>query len=246
MSLKNREAINNKRKLRNSLIISIILILLSCFLLFRHFINNEYIKKINAGEYDSSLEKSLLFPNIPQSYIPHYNMANAAYERGDYDEAIHEYQVALGLFPTHPNECKIRINLALSLLKKIDFNDLTSESKVENAVKILLSAREYLTEENCANAEDDSGHNEESEELKKYIDELLSQLLSDSSNESDNSNNDQDSNDDNNQQHSSSGREDQIQQQLQQQMQEALQEQNQAQQDYESMTQDNSYGGKNW
>ena len=245
MNIKERELINNKRNLRNSRIISAILILLACFLFFRHIINGIYISKIENKEYDSTLENALFYPNIPQSYIPHYNLGNAAYEKEEYDNAIHEYQIALGLFPTHPDECNIRINLALSLLKKIDFEDLSSTSKVEDAVKILLSAREVLTEENCANREDDSGHNEEAEKLKKYIDELLKQLQqsSSSSNESEDNQEQDDSQSANN---SLNSREEQIQQQLHNQMQDALSEQNQASQLYENAYSEFSNDSKNW
>ena len=245
MNNKERELINNKRNLRNSRIISAILILLACFLFFRHIINGIYISKIENEEYDSKIENLLFYPNIPQSYIPHYNLGNAAYEKEEYDEAIHEYQIALGLFPSHPDECNIRINLALSLLKKTDFEDLSSSSKVEDAVKMLLSAREVLTEENCANKEDDKGHNEEAEMLKKYIDELLKQLQQSSSSSNQNEDN-QEQNDSQNSDNSLNSREEQIQQQLHNQMQEALSEQNQASQDYENANSEFSNDSKNW
>ncbi|MBR5954614.1 MAG: hypothetical protein IK021_04285, partial [Methanobrevibacter sp.] len=128
---------------------------------------------------------------------------------------------------------------------KIDFQDLSSTSKVENAVQILLIAREALTEENCANVEDDSGHSKEAEELKKYIDELLKQLQqSTSSNDSEESEDQNDSQ--NNSDNSLNYREEQIQQQLHNQMQEALSEQNQASQDYENANSEFSSNEKNW
>ena len=86
------ELINNKRKLKNSRIVSLILILLAFFLFFRHFINEAYINKLDTREYDSKIENYLFYPNIPQSYIHHYNLGNAAYEPSDYHKAIHESQ----------------------------------------------------------------------------------------------------------------------------------------------------------
>ena len=239
------ELINNKRKLKNSRIASLILILLACFLFFRHFINEAYINKLDTREYDSKIENYLFYPNIPQSYIPHYNLGNAAYEKGDYDKAIHEYQLALGLFPTHPDECNIRINLALSMLHKIDFNDLSSSSKAEEAVNVLLGAREVLTEENCASADSDDGHNEAAEELKEFIDELLNMFQGGSNNESD-ENEDVPESSNQNSNNTMSGREQQIQQQLQNQMKDALEEQSQVQQEYNDAGSQSSYGGKNW
>ena len=238
------EIIINKRKLWNSRITSLILILLAFFLIFRHFINEAYIDRINKREYNSNLVNYLFYPNIPESYIPHYNLGNAAYENQDYDKAIHEYQLALGLFPSHPKECDIRVNLALSMLEKIDFADLSSSSKAEEAVNILLSAREVLTEESCAGEKSDDGHDEEAETLKAFIDELLNMFENGSTDH--NIDDESSENSPQSQNNSMSGREESIQQQLQEQMHDALEEQAQIQQEYNESGSNSSYSGKNW
>ena len=131
------------------------------------------------------------------------------------------------------------------MLHKVDFDDLSSSSKAEEAVNILLSAREVLTEENCANESNDEGHNETAEELKAFIDELLNMFQGGSNNEN-NENEDVPESSSQSQNNTMSGREKQIQEQLQNQMQEALQEQSQIQQEYNDAGSESSYGGKNW
>ena len=110
-----------QKKFIRHLFYAIMLFLCASFLFFRHIVNEIYISELKAGNYSSTLEKMLYYPNIHQSYIPHYNEGNASFLQDDYDKAIYEYQEALGLFPSHPTECKIRVNLALSMLHKIDF-----------------------------------------------------------------------------------------------------------------------------
>lgn len=237
------KVITEKKKLRDATTAAIILLVLACFLLTRYIINSIYISNLEKGNNNSSLEKVLLFPNIPQSYIPYYNLGNGSYQQGDYDEAIYYYQKALSGFSSHPNECNIRINLALSLIQKIDFDNLDTETKVKEAVDILLTARNYLTEEECAHAEDDNGHNEEAEKLKKYIDELLKQLVTSSNTEQNEEESDGSSSSNNN---NMDNREQQIQQQLLNQMQDAMKEQNQAQDNYESYNGSSYNPGKNW
>ena len=240
---KNRRTVN---------IISVIVFIISLFLILRYTLNTIYINQLNNENYDSKIEDPLLLINVPAGYVPHYNKGNAYYQKGDCDYAIQEYQNALTSFSSHPEECSIRINLALSIIQKIDFDDLDTEAKVDNAIQTLLAARSYLTEENCANETDTSGHSEEAEQLKKDIDEMLKKLMQQTSNQPetqpDNSGESSDNNQ--NQQGSMSQHEQQIQQQLQEQMQDALQEQNQAQSDYESYSNDGyspqDYSGKKW
>lgn len=73
-------------------------------------------------------------------------------------------------------ECNIRVNTALSIIRQIDADYLDTESGRTKAVEKLQNARGVLTQEGCADAEDDGGHDENAVELRNQIDEWLSQL----------------------------------------------------------------------
>ena len=123
------------------------------------------------------------------------------------------------------NECRVRINLALSMLARIDFENLhmNDREEVDNAIKELLAAREVLTTDECAHFDDPNGHNKEAEQLKKDIDDMIEQLQQ---NQEDQQNNDdqddQQQNNDNNQDDqnndSNSDREDELRDELEDQM----------------------------
>ena len=98
-------------------------------------------------------------------YMLWYNHGNDLYNKGDYTEAISAYDIALDLFPTKYKECKIRINMALAMLKKI-----TPDYDINTRLEVLNIAREVLTDDGCAGKEDDNGHSKEAEKLKKDID----------------------------------------------------------------------------
>lgn len=141
-------------------------ILLKCGSSF--FINEIFISKYEKGEYKESLVKTLLFINISEPYIAHYNYGNVLYKNNDYDKAIEEYNKALKLFPTHDKECNIRINLALAMLKKIDEND-TSEENINKTLQVLKEAKNVLIEKGCAG--ENNGHNKTAQKLKEEIEE---------------------------------------------------------------------------
>lgn len=104
-------------------------------------------------------------------YMLWYNHGNELYKKGDYTEAIAAYDIALNLFPSKYKECKIRINMALSMIKKI-----TLDYDVSSRLDILKLARGVLTEDGCANKDDDNGHSKEAEKLKKDIDREIERL----------------------------------------------------------------------
>ena len=223
---------------RNINIASIVLALLALFLLLRNVFNGFYIQQLDQGNYDSSLEKALYYPNFPESYVPRYNEGIAAYEKGEYYEAASQFQQALNQFPLHPKECLIRINYALSLLQQIDFDHLDNETKVENAINTLYAARDILTEEKCASDENDY-HNDDAEQLKEDIDKLLEALQSSSSGDS--SDDSPESSDSQNNQNSMSHYEENLQQQLHNQMHDAMETQQEARDDYENSQQEIDY-----
>lgn len=108
-------------------------------------------------------------------YMIWYNHGNDLYNDGNYEEAIEAYDIALNLFPSKYKECKIRINMALSMLKT-----MKTDYDVAQRLDVLKLARDVLTDEGCANKYDDNGHSEEAEKLKKDIDreiEFLEQFI---------------------------------------------------------------------
>lgn len=173
-----------KKKLRiktlkvvGAAILSVVLFIGGLMLVARHVGNESFISKYNKGVYDIETEGTMLRPNIPDGYVPLYNLGNAYYKDGDYEQAAAFYYTALEYDPPEiDEECKIRINLALALLHQIDFNDLDTQQKVDRAITHLNGARGVLTEHGCANPEDDKGHSEDAEKLKKDIDEMLKKL----------------------------------------------------------------------
>ena len=104
-------------------------------------------------------------------YVVKYNNGNNAYKRRNYEKAITEYENALNLFPPKYEECKIRINLSLAMIKTINQGDSR-----RIALKTLESARNVLIEDGCANDKDDNGHSKEAEKLKKDIDQMIEQI----------------------------------------------------------------------
>ncbi|SNU08234.1 hypothetical protein SAMN06297422_11674 [Lachnospiraceae bacterium] len=162
-------------------IISVILIVFALFLGIRYLINSVFVYKYNhegytAGNYNVKLEEFLSKLNIPEGYVPFYNAGNANYMNGDYDNAISDYKAALESHPTEKKECDIRVNLALAMLKKIDFEHLDTEKQIANAVRQLQSARNVLVEKGCADPYGTNGHDPEAEQLKQDIDKMLEEL----------------------------------------------------------------------
>ncbi len=194
-------------------IIGLLALVIALFFGVRIVTNLVFLDKYNKGEYDAEIEKRLVGPlNIVEDYLPYYNMGNAAYKNEDYDEAIADYRIALEKNPPKYLECPVRINLALSMIKKINFENLSTEKKILNAIRQLQAARNVLCEDGCANpdyvdgakeqkpvkTEDgeeiipEKGHSDKAEQLKKEIDEAI-KFLEDMLNQ--NSQSSQDNND---------------------------------------------------
>ena len=169
-------------------------LLLLCFggfMAYRLYANHSFVQAYNEEDYETEREEKLLFLNFPQGYIPHYNLGNAAYRQGDYNQAVARYNSALAQHPTGDKDCQIRINLALSLCNTIDFYSLDSQQKVDNALFVLYKARDVLLENGCA-TEDGDGHNADAQQLKEDIDRMIEMLKNPDQNNSgqDQSNND--------------------------------------------------------
>ena len=171
-------------------IICVLLLIISLFLGARFFMAKYYAKNFQDGRMDGSIMETLLLINLPERYLPYYNLGNQAYYRGDYDEAIIRFEQALDRKPglyKEERDCDVRINLALAMLKQIDLSDLSTEKKVKTVIRQLQAARNVLTEVGCANPAVGiyDGHSEEAEQIKKEIDEMIQKLQEESSSSGD-------------------------------------------------------------
>ena len=177
-------------------IVAVLLILLGAFLLYRHITNAKFIEATQAGDYEAEKEERLTRLNFPEGYVPYYNLGNMYYKDEKYDEAIASYKKALNQWVPKKKECSIRVNLALAMIKKIDFESLKSSKDVDAAIMQLQAARNILTAKGCAEPAKDSwnGHSKEAEQLKKEIDQMIDQLeqaKENSGDSNDDQNNDQ-------------------------------------------------------
>lgn len=174
-------------------IIYIIVISITIILSFNFVLNQFFLSKYNEKKYDENMLDVIKYINISQPCVVYYNIANAKYQTGDYDGAIEEYKKALKLFPTKHEDCDIRINLVLAMLKKIDVKN----DKKEDILSVLYESLDILCEKGCANINDDNGHNKDAETLKEEILEFIDQLNKngDSENDDDDKNKDENFND---------------------------------------------------
>ncbi|MCR4902222.1 MAG: tetratricopeptide repeat protein [Butyrivibrio sp.] len=254
---------------------------------YRLIANTIFVKAYEKGDYKQSLEQSLESNSIVDPYLVDYNLGCSYYEQGDFDEAQTYFEKSLMYDIPEKKECPVRINLALTITKLIDFETINTQyasfkqgeevdteelaGLIEDAITQLQSAREVLTQVNCAGKEDDNGHSAEAESLKKDIDEeidilkqMLKELGQDSSEEDDteqqqkeeNQKDNENSSEDNSNSTSDS-REEKIKEKMEEQQRDALKEQNETQNMYEEYEYFNSdefmengfdsqYGQKNW
>lgn len=140
-------------------------------------------------------------------YIDHYNKSIVYYTEKDYVNAENEsYQALMWNHPKDEDrDCKIRINYALSIAKQYPESVVTQDN-VSDIIKRLKVARNVLCENNCADMNDQSWHNDDAQTLKKELDEYIKKLEEmeysgqDGNNNSQNNNQDGKSGQDNNDQ----------------------------------------------
>ena len=162
-------------------LVGILILIVAIILGTRLITNHSFVNAYNKGEYETEAEEKLLKMNFPESYLPYYNLGNAAYKKGDYNSAIGYYNQALQNYPPEDKDCLIRINLALSMCNTIDFYNLDSQEKIDTALFILYKARDVLLENGCATNEGD-GHNADAQQLKEDIDAMIEKLKNPDSN----------------------------------------------------------------
>lgn len=266
----------NRRENRKELVFITLISVLMASVFFAglflagHFVVNEFYNAAYRQGYflnrQATCERRLV---RPEGYVQYYNTGNNDFKNGAYEEAMDAYTKALEEEPLHINgdrvesegttentiedpECLIRINLALSILYQIDFENIhtNDRTEVDKAVEMLLLARKALTDGDCAHYTDSGGHNFHAEELKKEIDELLNRLNRKPPQEEekkDKKPQDEEEQEEKDQDQEQSQREKDIQKQLEDEMKRAKEEQSKAQRDREGR--DQGYGnnnGQNW
>lgn len=110
-----------------------------------------------------------------QKYVVNYNQGNILYQNGEYESAIEEYKKALNSIAPKYKRCKIRINYALTICKTVEVNE-NDEDSIRKAIKTYERAINVLTEEGCANENDNKGHSQKAEQLKKDIQKEIDRL----------------------------------------------------------------------
>ena len=157
------------------IVLYIILILIAVKLIYNQLLNTILINDYNNNKYNESYAKALTYVNFPQQYIANYNYGNILYKKGEYEEAIKKYEKALNGIIPKDKKCNIRINYALAICKTVQVDESDSKS-IKNAIQTYEEAIEVLTEEGCANKDNNNGHNKKAEQLKKDIQKEIERL----------------------------------------------------------------------
>jgi tetratricopeptide (TPR) repeat protein len=142
-------------------------------LLLADYSNNKMIEKYNKGIYE---QNGLGFLGFVEPYVNLYNRGNIYYTLGQYELAEQEYASAMEYDLEDPQDCRLRVNYALSLVEQIDPNNITEEN-LDEVLAILDQARDILCENGCASRDDNSGHYPDAQTLKNEIDEFYNSLV---------------------------------------------------------------------
>ena len=173
--------LQRKTAIRTMIVVDVIcglLLLFALFLGIRYLVNASFLKDYKEEIYEEKKPEFLTHINFPESFLPYYNLGNVYYKNEQYDKAIAAYNHALEKNPIGKRECPVRINATLAMIKKIDFEDLSSQKKLKNAVDQLQAARNVLVADGCATPAVNvwDGHSAEAEQLKREIDQMLAYL----------------------------------------------------------------------
>ncbi len=94
--------------------------------------------------------------------VADYNLGVKMLKSGSYETAENLFQAALWDKHTKRQECKIRINYALSIVKPITPESVTEEN-FDESIQRLEEAISVLTENDCAHENDSNGHSKGTE-----------------------------------------------------------------------------------
>ena len=183
--MKKRKKKGSSRKKVLDTVIRVLLIAVAAagaLICCRSLVNGIFLDDYRSERYSEYPERLMLPLKFGENYVVPYNLGNAAYQQGNYAGAVQYYLEALENHPPEEEkECSVRINLALAILHLFPFDTMDAQDtdQVDEAVKVLLSARSVLTENGCACEETDrwDGHSEEAEKLKRDIDDMLRKLM---------------------------------------------------------------------
>lgn len=134
-----------------------------------HISNYTYDKKYNNENYNINVSQNFPY-SFFERYKNYYNLGNLNYKLKLYNTALSNFEKSLNSNPSADDECKVRINLVLSLINTLDLED--EKSKEENIEK-LEQGKTILNDNSCLNDEELS---EPSDDLSEDIDELLEEL----------------------------------------------------------------------
>ena len=206
---------------------------------------NEYeIKKCSDGIYGHSSVNAVL--GFTQSYIYPYNIGNEYYMKGDYEGAEQRYREALEKTPGGDRDCKIRINLALSIVKQIDPDAVTAD-ELDSVIERLEDAKTVLTENGCAHTDDENGHSEDAQTLKDEIDRFEESLRQQSQEQPDDKKQPAGKNADEEQDDETGKKSDEIRQKLKEIQGDSIEQRNQDMDEYESYKDGYTfYNGATW
>ena len=162
-------------------VISIAIAVIGVLIIIRSVVNALFLYSYDRGSYQTIAEYTVDNIAVGENYVIPYNLGNAEYQRRNYEKAIPYYWEALSKkMPETEEECKVRVNLALSMCHTIDFDnlDVTDPDAVMEAISVLLEARYVLTEKGCASEPVGSydGHYENADKLRNDIDKMLEYL----------------------------------------------------------------------
>lgn len=186
------------------LVAALIIAVFAAIILCRVGINHVFAKMVDSGNYYilfEDMEDEARYVGLEQkvleilpydAYVMNYNIGNNYYKNGDYSKAQVYYQKCLEYDLSEEKECSVRINLTMTKIQQIDFNTVYTEyeafqndeevdlealiEKIDGVIDELKSNRTILTEKNCAGEEDNNGHSQEAETLKKDIDDKIEEL----------------------------------------------------------------------
>lgn len=140
----------------------------------RAAVNAYFVRQAEQGDGRAGLERTLLTMNWNESYIPYYNLGNLEAAKGQWEKAALLYESALGKGAAHPAECRVRINLALSLLHEVDTDSAEAaagrlEARKKETEEQAEPSSVQISSKNSEGAEDekekmeDAGMNDEDE-----------------------------------------------------------------------------------
>lgn len=166
----------NKRK---AIIIVVTVIFIK--LLITIIMNRILISNYSNNNYSESIAKILENTYMIEKYKSHYNYGNILYQKGQYDDAIKEYQKALKKRVPKYKECDIRVNYALAICNTVNIDEEDQDS-IKEGIQKYLFAVEVLIEDGCAGKGENSGHDAEATTLKQDILKEIARLLVKTSN----------------------------------------------------------------